>query len=299
MRNGRNYYKINNYDLLEYISIRERNAFIFLCCYIEKVLKDSNIYEPFEQFYKKSNKDNYIKVKEEFSNFTIKYTPINGKVECNRIFIKVLNPLACKYKTLGTVKGRISKDIITFDMIEYNRRNFRDLYNSKPKGISREKYSNLIPIKEDKMTTYKITKAKQFLRRYNDKYNNGKSELQEADCINDLALHMHHIFPQSYYPEIADYIENLIALTPTQHLSKAHPNNNTQYISKIYQYYCLIAKVGKIKENIEQNTLPKIYSFEDLIYVLNTGLETDDFSKITYIDFENIIRLIELHYNIK
>ena len=110
---------------------------------------------------------------------------------------------------------------------------------------------------------------------------------------------MHHIFPQSYYPEIADYIENLIALTPTQHLSKAHPNNNTQYISKIYQYYCLIAKVGKIKENIEQNTLPKIYSFEDLIYVLNTGLETDDFSKITYIDFENIIRLIELHYNIK
>ena len=28
---------------------------------------------------------------------------------------------------------------------------------------------------------------------------------------------MHHIFPASDYPAIADYLENLIALTPTQH----------------------------------------------------------------------------------
>ncbi len=209
----------------------------------------------------------------------------------------MLNPLAYKYKTLGTEKGRLSKDIITFDMLQYNRRNFRDLYSSKPKGIPREEYANLFPIKEDKMTTYKINKAKQFLKKYNNKYNNGKSELEEENYIENIALHIHHIFPQSYYPEIADYIENLIALTPTQHLSKAHPNNNTQYISKVYQYYCLIAKTGKIKENLEKDTYPTIYSFEDFIYVLNIGLETNEFSQVKYMDFNKILNLLEQHYS--
>lgn len=297
-RGGRNFYTISNYELLEFISIRERNAFNFLCYYIEKVLKDSGIYYLFEDFLINPNNNTYLDVKEGFSSFTISNTPINGKVECNRIFIKVLNPLACKYRTLGTVRGRLSKDNITFDMIAYNQRNWRDLYSEKPKDMTRVEYEKTLPAQdEDKMTTYRINKAKQFIRHYNDNYRNGRTELEEKNHMQDLASQMHHIFPVSYYPEIADYYENLIALTPTQHFTYAHPNNNTNYVDRIYQYFCLIAKTKNIKDNIVNKELPTIYSFSDFIYVLNTGLETEEFTKINNMDFNSVIRLLDLIYD--
>ena len=298
VRSGRNYYTINNYELLEFISIRERNAFTFLCCYIEKVLKDSGIYTMFEEFYEKPNNDTYLHVKKGFSSFTIKNTPINGEVECNRIFIKVLNPLACKYRTLGTVKGRLSKDNITFDMIAYNQRNWRDLYSEKPKDMTRVEYEKTLPAQdEDKMTTYRINKAKQFIRAYNDKYRNGRTELIEKNHMQDLASQIHHIFPVAYYPEIADFYENLIALTPTQHYTYAHPNNNTQYVDRMYQYFCLIAKAGNIKENLTNKELPTIYSFDDFKYVLNVGLETNEFDEVEDMDFDGLTRLIDMFYD--
>ena len=268
---------------------------MFLCCYIEKVLRDSGIYLLFENFFENPNDNTYLAVKEGFSSFTIRNTPINGKVECNRIFIKVLNPLSCKYRTLGTVRGRLSKDIITLDMIAYNQRNWRDLYSEKPKEMTRVEYEKSLPAHdEDRMTSYRINKAKQFVREYNDKYRNGRTELEEKNHMQDLASQMHHIFPVSYYPEIADYYENLIALTPTQHYIYAHPNNNTQYVDRMYQYFCLIAKTSNIKENLTNENLPTIYSFEDLCYVLNIGLETDRFDDVKYMNFNEVIRLIDL-----
>lgn len=298
VRSGRNYYTVNNYDLLEFISMRERNAFIFLCCYIEKVLTDSGIFSLFEEFYNNPTNDTFFDVKKGFSSFTIRNTPINGEVECNRIFIKVLNPLACKRRTNGTVKGRLSKDIITLDMIAYNQRNWRDLYSEKPKDMTRVEYEKTLPAQEeDKMTTYKINKAKQFLRTFNDRYRNGRTELPEKNHMQDLASQMHHIFPVSYYPEIADYIENLIALTPTQHFTYAHPNNNTQYVDRMYQYFCLIAKTGNIKDNLSNQEQPTIYSFDDFVFVLNTGLETEEFSTVPSMDFDKIIQLIDIIYD--
>lgn len=298
VRSGRNYYTISNYDLLEYISFRERNAFSFLCCYIEKVLKDSGIYSMFQDFLSKPDNNSYISMKKGFSDFIIKFTPVNTEVECNRIFIKVINPLSCKYRTLGTVKGRLSKYNITFDMIAYNQRNWRDLYSKKPKDMTRQDYENSIPVQpEDKMTTYRINKAKQFVRFYNDKYRNGRTELKEKNHMGDLASQMHHIFPVSIYPEIADFYENLIALTPTQHFTYAHPNNNTSYVDRMYQYFCLVAKCGNIQENISNIELPTIYKFEDFIYVLNTGLETDDFDDVDNMDFDSVLRLLDMKYD--
>ena len=81
-------------EVLEYIALRERNALFFLKTYIEKVLRDSEIYADFEAFFRTQTKDAYQHVKEVFSSFIIRNTKINGTVECNRIFIKVLNPLA-------------------------------------------------------------------------------------------------------------------------------------------------------------------------------------------------------------
>lgn len=300
-KNKRGYtYSIVNKEILEYISFRERNSFNFLCLYIEKVLKDSGIYEMFEHFFKMQNKNSFNELKKGYCRFTIDNTPINGTTECGRIFTKVLNPLACKYKKHGTVRGYLSKDIITQDMILYNQKNWRDISSEKPKNMSRNEYENKVLLKADQdyMTTYRINRAKRNLRRFNDKYHNGKTEVYDERHIKDPATQIHHIFPVSDYPTIADCLENLIALTPTQHFINAHPNNNTQYIDKSYQYICLVSKTGTIRDNLlQKNKEPVIYDFSSFQMVLSTGLNTEDFFEIKEMDFESILNKIEEYYN--
>ena len=201
-KSGRGYtYSIVNQELLEYISFRERNSFNFLCLYIEKVLKDSGLYRIFEYFFRLQDKNSFRELKDAYTQFTINYTPINGATECGRIFTKVLNPLACKYRKCGTERGHISKDIITQDMIMYNQRNWRDILSEKPKDMTRIEYEITLPKpSEDCMTTYRINRAKKNLRRFNDQYRNGKTEVYDERHIKDPATQMHHIFPASDCP---------------------------------------------------------------------------------------------------
>ena len=290
--------KIVNQDILEYISFRERNSYNFLCLYIEKVLKDSGIYRMFEYFFRIQDKNSFKELKDAYTTFTIQNTPINGATECGRIFTKVLNPLACKYKKCGTEKGHLSKDIITQDMIMYNQRNWRDILSEKPKDMTRVDYEITLPHPdEDYMTTYRINRAKRNLRRFNDKYRGGKTEVYDERHNMDPATQMHHIFPVNEFPLIADYLENLIALTPTQHFAYAHPNNNTQYIDRAYQYLCLVAKTGTIRDNLlGEKQEPIIYDFYLYQTVLNTGLETDEFFEVQEMDFEGLLNRIEKYY---
>ena len=298
-KKGRGYtYSIVNQDLLEYISFRERNCFNFLCFYIEKVLKDSGIYAIFDSFFQLQDKNSFKKLKDTYTKFIIDNTAINGATECGRIFTKVLNPLACKYKKRGTEKGYISKDIITQDMIMYNQRNWRDVLSKKPKNITRVDYETTLPkLDEDYMTTYRINRAKRNLRKFNDLYRNGRTEVYDERHIKDPATQIHHIFSISDYPTIADYLENLIALTPTQHFTYAHPNNNTQYVDKKYQYMCLLSKTGTIRDNLLRiNNEPIIYDFYLYQKVLNTGLETEEFFEVDEMDFDGILNKIEQYY---
>lgn len=298
-KSGHGYvYTIVNQEILEYISFRERNSYNFLCLYIEKVLKDSSIYRAFEYFFRLQDKSSFKELKDTYTEFTIHNTPINGTTECGRIFTKVLNPLACKYKKCGTERGHLSKNIITQDMIMYNQRNWRDILSEKPKDMTRVEYEKTLPKPdEDYMTTYRINRAKRNLRRFNDKYRAGMTEVSDERHNIDLATQMHHIFPVSEYPAIADYMENLIALTPTQHFSYAHPNNNTQYIDRAYQYLCLLAKTGSVRENLlENNNVPVIYDFYLYQTVLNTGLKTDEFYDVKDMDFEGLLNKIEKYY---
>lgn len=298
-KSGKGYqYSIVNQELLEYISFRERNSFNFLCLYIEKVLKDSDIYRMFEYFFSLQDKNSFKELKDAYTQFTIANTPINGATECGRIFTKVLNPLACKYRKCGTEKGYISKDIITQDMIMYNQRNWRDILSKKPKEMTRVEYEVTLPkVDEDYMTTYRINRAKKNLRRFNDLYRDGKTEVYDEKCMEDLASQIHHIFPINEYPIIADYLENLIALTPTQHFLYAHPKNNTRYIDRAYQYMCLLAKTGTIRDNLlNRENKPIIYDFYLYQIVLNTGLETEEFFQIQEMDFDGLLNLIEKYY---
>lgn len=298
-KSGRGYtYSIVNQELLEYISFRERNSYNFLCLYIEKVLKDSGIYRMFEYFFRLQDKNSFKELKDAYTSFTIQNTPINGATECGRIFTKVLNPLACRYKKCGTERGHLSKDIITQDMIMYNQRNWRDILSEKPKDMTRGDYEVTLPRPDDDyMTTYRINRAKRNLRRFNDLYCDGKTELFDERHIMDPATQIHHIFPSNEFPMIADYLENLIALTPTQHYSYAHPNNNTQYVDKDYQYLCLIAKTGAIRDNLIGNTdKPIIYDFYLYQNVLNTGLNTEEFFEVQEMDFNGLLNRLEKYY---
>lgn len=293
---NRYYYSINNQEILDKIALRPMNALNFLYEYISKVLSDSGLMKSFEDFFRIQTKDSYKEVRDNFISFTINNTKINGETECGRIFTKVINPLAFKLKKLGTEKGRISKFVITLNDLQYNRSNWRDELSGKDKSVTRSEYEPTVAQLQAKaLATYTVNKAKKAVRKFNDIFNNGQSEVcQSTELVK--ATQAHHIFAQSDYPSIADFIENLIMLTPNQHFSMAHPNNKTQYIDKDFQYVCLIAKSTRIHDNLTSDNADKFYDFDDYKYVLNTGLETDEFSSIEYLDFASILDKIDYFY---
>lgn len=296
-RGSRNLYQVSDAAILEYIALRERNALLFLKTYIEKVLKDSGIYPFFELFFEQQTQEAYSRMKQAFSDFTIRYTQINGTVECNRIFIKVLNPLAYFHNSRGTERGRLSDQIITYDMLMYNRNNFRDVYADKPKGVTRKEYAALHTIQANQAYyKYQSAKAKRFLRLFNEQNREGRTEHLEAGHMADKAIHMHHIFPESICPEICYYLENIIALTPTQHLSYAHPDGRTQEISEQYQHLLLLSKAERIRENLTGNTADKIYEFARFLFVLHVGFDNDEVLEIPDMDFAAAVHAINLHY---
>lgn len=288
-KNGNtNIFKINNLNLLEFIMIRETNALTFLILYIQKVLQDSGIYNVFETFFNAQNKESFKLLKDTFVNFTIQNTPINGSVECGRIFTKILNPLAFNLRKQGTRKGHLSNTIITFDELKYNRINWRDELSGKDKITTRQEYEQTAFALQAN-AHYNVQKAKRIVRRYNDNFNGSCSELkQQSEQVP--ATQIHHIFPASEFPQISDFIENLIALTPNQHFAMAHPNNQTSYIDKDFQYICLLAKTTTIMQDLQG-----IYSFENYKFVLNTGLYTNEFDFV--FDFTALVNTIDLFYS--
>jgi len=252
-------FSVKNGKILEYIAIRERNALVFLQVYLKKVLRDSNIWYLFEDFFYCQDNDSFHSLKKEYTQFIIDNTPINGATEARRIFTKVLNPLAFRYKRLGTRGGYMSRTPISLDELFYNRVNWRDVDKSKSK-TRKEFYENQIDSKVVALQKYSLQKAKKLIKKYHSPYSEVEDEFSGGE-----ATQVHHIFMQSDFPTIDSYLENLILLTPTQHMTKAHPNNNTRIIDGEYQRICLDAKYKSIVK------FPHLYSMEDFKYVLAVG----------------------------
>lgn len=285
-------FSVERIEILEYIALRERNSFEFLYLYIEKTLKDSGLWDSFESFFDEQNAVTFRILKATFTTFCLKYTPIKTAVEANRIFIKVLNPLACRYHKKGTIKGKVSHLIITYDKIMYNQINWRDNYLGKDKNIARGDF--IYTPSNDQMYDYRVSRAIKNLRQFNDLYNGSKSEVIDRLSVGAIATHMHHIFPQQHFKEIADYIENLIALTSGQHMQLAHPNGDTSVVDFKYQYTCLIFKTDTIRKNILDNHgEPTIYNFDDFMYVLDIGFSTDYFEYLQLHDFNSVLTGID------
>lgn len=293
-KGNKNVYKINNLELLEYIMQRDTNSLIFLIAYIKKVLKDSGIYDIFQEFLTIQTKEKFKLLKDKFIHFTINNTSINEKIECGRIFTKVLNPLAYELHKRGTERGNLSKNIITIDELRYNRTNWRDELSSKDKTVTRKEHYQ-INIDKQPLINYNIEKAKKIVRKYNEIYNSNCSEVKQLHETVQ-ATQIHHIFPVSDFPAICDYIENLIALTPNQHFTMAHPNNNTAYIDKDFQYICILAKTTTILEDYNRCN-GNVYCFDRYKTVLNIGLKTSDFDDVKYLDFDHLLVKIDYFYS--
>ncbi len=281
---NRNIHTIQNIELLEYLMQRETNALKFLILYIQKVLTDSGIYPLFDNFLQKQDTESFKQLKDGFTHFTINNTAINNATECFRIFTKIINPLAFYYGKKGTRKGFLSNTIITKDELNYNRINWRDI--GKNKNTTRQEHE-FISYSIVANSNYFISKAKKVVKQYNDNFNHSFSEVKGNEIVQ--ATQIHHIFPVQDFPLIADYIENLIALTPNQHFIYAHPNNQTRLIDKDFQYICLLAKTNTIF-----NDTQGVYDLEHYIFVLNMGLKTTIFSQVN--NKWELLRAIDAFY---
>lgn len=265
-----NYYTIANRNMLEYISLRERNALNFLDEYLTKTMTDSDMMIWFERFFDVQDKNSLEDLRNNLETFYHSYTNIKGQYEPSRIFNKIINILAFKRKRKGTVGGSVSKTVLTIDEVRYNRINWRDM--NKDKSMPRQQYAKEF---EDKLDTnagfykYSVQKAKDFVRRLH--------EYSEIHRFKEYpAKQAHHIFMASEFPEIADYPENIICITPNQHFNRAHPDNKTSIVDSDYQLICLISKLDSIEINYRSGK--DDYSLADFAHVLNTGFDTDIFN---------------------
>jgi len=279
----KNTYTVLNPEVLEYISQSERNSWYFLVTYIVKVLTDSGFINKFEIFHKKDlagtiNVDDFETLKSEFQNFMRGYTEINGDTEINRIFPKILNPYAAFYQIRGTEKGHLTRGRFSYSDLMYNRENFRDI--GKNKTLSR-KDSFAIIKNQPEAVAYHKQKAKNIIKRH---YTH--SELNDTLGKGE-ATQVHHIFPENEFPEISDYLENLILLTPQQHNTRAHPKNNTHSIDREYQKECLLAKIESISSSILHGE--SLYSIEKLIHVLNIGFKLNLSTKTSLVKLKTIV----------
>ncbi|REC56248.1 hypothetical protein DRF62_04070 [Chryseobacterium piscium] len=279
-RGTKNIYKVANLSVLEYISLKDRNAYNFLYQYFVKVLSDSGLLKFFEAYKVKFENGNLSQVDFEdlqsrFIKFIIGNTAINGEVEIRRIFPKLLNVFACENNLPGSVKGRMSESQFYYTDLMYNRKNWRDM--SKDKTISRQEAINVSEqniIEGTAFNAYLVQKAMNQIRKMYT-----ESEVKDQWANGD-ATQIHHIFPKSKFPQLAHYLENLIKLTATQHYTKAHPNNKTDAINLDYQLVCLLAKSDSIEKSLQKNEL--YYRKESFVYCINTGLNQELKADLTF-----------------
>lgn len=280
----RNIYVVSNPNILEYISQNEKHSMIFLVKYIEKVLSDSGFISKFEKFKGKAltktlSTEDFDSLKTDFQAFMRGHTEINTDTEINRIFPKILNPYAAFYLIPGTEKGHLTSGRFIYPDLMYNRQNFRDI--GKDKGLTRQEAIEELS-KQPELISYRVQKAKSIIKR-----NHSSSELKDSLAVGS-ATQVHHIFPESKFPEISDYLENLILLTPQQHNTRAHPENKNNTIDVNYQKECLLSKIDSITASL--NRRESLYVREKLIHVVNVGYGLNLSTSTNFAELKEVIQ---------
>ena len=250
-------------EIIEDIANSEEIACDFLYQYIRKSLVQSEINDLFDEFFQKEDRESFANLKSGFAKFVIKNTPINGTTECGRIFSKVLNIQSFVNKKRGTRRGSLSYGHINLNDIRYNRTNWRDDVVQKPKNVPRQQYLEINP--NNPISDVAIIVGAGIRKTVQDvkRHHNHQPEICDSNYGNDAhgRVQGHHIFPKSEYPSLANKRENIILLTPAQHVVEAHGGNGLYDISRYYQAFCLIKKLEAIMK-CENDPNCNFYSFD-------------------------------------
>ncbi|GAV96899.1 hypothetical protein CS176_1129 [Corynebacterium glutamicum] len=266
-------YQVRDEELLNFIGSSSDRARQYLIKYLEQALKAQGFWPQMKQYLKSDQTDkDYRILKSNFQTFMLEHSLIgtrgskDPRVEINRIFPKVVNPICFDRGALGSEHGRVMKTIPSnFDLI-YNRPNFRDKKSGKPKHMARSAYASLL---EQQSIKQPATSAMTSLMKKVRTYQKEVSEYYPANGMR--ATHVHHIFPKSKFSSISDVPENLIVLTPGQHLGEAHPNGNTQVVDLAVQKVLLFSKLQSIKNSVDAGD--GFYSYERFAKVLEEGYQ--------------------------
>lgn len=284
-------YKINDLEALGYMAVNDLNASKFLTEYTEKFLTDNGLIRPFEQFKRSPNQTNYLVAKDNYWEWAQTHTAVRGTdpTHTYRVFNKIFNVYCYKHRIPGEGGSNVTDGPCPYSFLIYNRTNFRD--ENMPSGITRREYKDKILADIDARGVVEVVllqKVKDEIRR---KYN-GISEIQEQEngFIANSGVHIHHILPQSSHPQMSLFRENLIALTPGQHLSAAHVQGNTQRINPDFQKICLKRKFHNIKESI--NNGEDFYKLDQFVKVLNTALNLHLEENSTIFQIDSALALI-------
>lgn len=293
VKNARFVYTIINPDILKFISRNSRNSsnFIYVCAKL--FCKANNLEDSFEKFFSFQDKKSFSSLKKNFEE-QMKYLsrnrkqPLEDKKNIHRIFTKVLNSQAYYYDKLGTKRGNLSKDRIQLADLLYNQPNFYDKLTDKPRSISRKEWEKDRVSKYDEQKSIhgaeSLAKIK-IKRRHNDvsEYSYKKN-----------AIHVHHIFPRHEFLKICYYKENLIVLTPDEHLIKAHPDGKTKEICEEFQLELLLCKLKSIIISYEAED--NFYSLKDFISLINIGFNIELPSNCNVSDLERFLENRKINY---
>ena len=276
-------FSVENEELLDYIARKDRNAYNFLYCYFMKVMDDSGFTKYFEE-YKVNSATNpraaKTEIYERYYRLINGNTPSHSRFDITRMFHKVFNIYAAENGLVGS-----SGKPMYYSDLMYNRKNWRDLEKNKTQTRQEVATDTYQMDTQHAINSYYVQKAIALIRKIQT-----ESEVKDS-WGNGVATQVHHIFPKSQFPQIAHYVENLILLTATQHFTKAHPNNRTQEINRDYQLVCLLAKADTIEKSL-RTVGERYYRKESFIYVVNTGLDSELTTKLSFEDIKTeIVRL--------
>lgn len=269
-KRNHNWYGVLNVNVLEIVAQDALLAMEFLHLYNSVVLERSGMIKAFHDFrLGDHSEESYMALRDRYIQFMRGATNIgargsDGAVEIRRIFPKVLNPMAAVWGTPGSIRGHVSKWPITMPDLAYNRENFRDKNVGKHKSQTREQ-SIASAAQVVRYKQYEIRGAMNLVR----KRHFPTSEVNDSFSAGE-ANEVHHIFPQSKFPELSSVSENLILLTSTQHHGRAHANGKHHMVDREYQRICLLAKLGSIEGSIAAED--GFYSKERFVEILNQGL---------------------------
>ena len=134
--------------------------------------------------------------------------------------------------------------------------------------MTRKDYRDQILAEVDRNGVVKLIQVQKAKDEVRKKYQ-GISEMTNLKdgFIPESGVHIHHIIPQSVDQDFALFRENLIALTPGQHLSFAHIKGNTQRIDPEFQKKCIKVKFDNIKESLSHGE--DFYIKSNFIKIIN------------------------------